>query len=265
LDVNENSGGDAKHPISLWKLDKLMQGELPEAEAAALMASVSDSPEAMRYLERYSGMRSASSWEKFRESSAGTGSRHSPSAPRDNLSWMHRLFPGAGGRGFAMAMACLVAVGIGTWTWHQSGAPRPGWHGSDAGDPGFRSKGAEAIRVRLIVQGAEVEAGEIASAKPGDTLGISYRSPTPVSAQIWYREEGGQAAPMTGKPGVLRWDPSTAFTRAQVRIILDGDWKRQTVWVIASPSDFSEAEALQAMDGKSIRPDLRADAFRLAR
>lgn len=51
--MNGNDGlGESAERISLWKLDQLMAGELPEREAEALRAAVSRSPEALAYLER---------------------------------------------------------------------------------------------------------------------------------------------------------------------------------------------------------------------
>jgi hypothetical protein len=255
--MNDESG--RPEGISLWTLDKLMNGDLPEAEAAALRERIARSPEAARYVETYSAMRADASLRK-----RVLPDRTSRTPGRQGI--FERMF-GSGSRNLGVAFASLLTVGIGAWIWHMQGNGIPGSRigATEAGIEahGMMPKGLEEVRVRVLIAGRGFEAGEVASARPGDTLGVEYRSPKRVVAQIWFREEGGSAQAMSGE-GSLSWPPAASWRPAPVRIVLEGAWRRQTVWVVTSFSAFTPAEAEKALEGGSERPDLRADAVRLA-
>ncbi|MDB5049009.1 MAG: hypothetical protein JWO30_2080 [Fibrobacteres bacterium] len=260
MNANEESGLGDHARISLWKLDKLMNGDLPESEAAALREAVSASPEARRYLEKYSSLRS----DRLPGNPAARSVRQTPVRPWAREGWERAkklLRPGNGRRGLGFALASLLMLGAGMWAWRLQGTGLSEGIGNGSH---LHPKGLEDILIHITIRGNEIEPGQVASAASGDTLGISYRSPNPVSAQIWFREEGGTAQAMTGADAAP-WPAAMGWRPAPVRIVLEGEWHRQMVWVITSFSAFSKAEGLQALDGKSPRANLRADAFRLTR
>ncbi|HKP98299.1 MAG TPA: hypothetical protein VJ385_21390 [Fibrobacteria bacterium] len=158
------------------------------------------------------------------------------------------------------ALATLLLAGTGMWALQLRGKGDPK---AEKAVVGFAPKGLEDVMVRILISGKEYEAGSVANAGPGETLGVAYRSPRIVSAQIWFLEEGGTPQAMSGE-GSLQWPAAPGWRPAPVRILLEGDWHRQTVWVITAFSAFTAAEALEAVAGKAPRADLHAHIFKLA-
>lgn len=256
-EFRENAGR-----ISLRQLDLLMAGELPEPVAAALRDAVSKSPEAIAYLEKYSHARSGLTLGKLRASVGKPDSwGHSLPAARRLLQRAGALLFPTGPRGLGFALGGLAIMGLGILTW-QSQNPDGGVRSEDGK---FQTKGLEGTVVRLVIRSAEIEPGELAQARPGDTLAVSYRSAKPVHAQIWYQEENGDPQAMSGDSATLDWGAAMGWRLAPERIVLDGDWKRQTVWVIWSQSPFSAGDAKKVLGGSQGRTDLHAEAFRLVK
>jgi hypothetical protein len=259
MNGNDEFREDAER-ISLRRLDLLMAGELPEADASALREAVSNSPEAILYLEKYSQARSGLTLGKLR-ASAGKPDPSGHPLPAARRLWQRfreLLFPAAP-RGLGFALGGLAIMGLGILTWqsqHSDGGIR-------SEDGKFQSKGLEGTAVRLVIRSAEIEPGELAQAKPGDTLAVSYRSAGPVRAQIWYQEDKGEPAAMSGESATLDWVAAMGWRLAPERIILDGEWKRQTVWVIWSEAPFTAEDAKKALAGSQGRSDLHAEVFRL--
>ena len=108
-------------------------------------------------------------------------------------------------------------------------------------------KGSGEAGFRLAIGGAEFDTGQLVSARNGDTLAIAYRSPGAVTAQVWYREEGGEPLPMSGAAAAVELVPAMGWRRMNERIVLDGEWKRQTVWVVWSPMPFTADQAKSAV------------------
>jgi hypothetical protein len=263
--VNGNEGfGEGPDRISLWKLDRLMQGDLPVPEAEALRAAVSRSPEALAYMQRNASLKSGLRIEGIR-SGASTGGSGRTTPPAENPGWIRirdflSLRSGVRGAGFACAFA--LALGIGLWTWRLQNAPPPL---SETALPGnYRIKGSGEAEFRILIRDTESDTGQLISARNGDTLGLSYRSARPVTAQVWYREEGGQALPMTGTAETIPLEPAMSWRQAGPRIVLEGDWNRQTVWVVWSAAPFTSEAARDALDGHAI-PELRIASFRMVR
>jgi hypothetical protein len=257
VNLNKMDGGEESAPgrISLRKLDQLLAGELPEAEAERLRAALADSPPASEFLAESANWHSRLSLEKILRSRRGVA----PWRDRAKRAWNFAMgvHSGAGVRriGFATAFLCVLGAGIWNYGLRELG-----------GDGRWRAKGGVEAGVRLSIQGTEYDSGQLVSAHSGDTLGVVYRSSVPLFAQIWYREEGGAAQPMEGLPGGSvdwSWPRTTGWRPAHSRIILDGNWRRQTVWVIWSPLDFTAEEAGKAIAGRSSRADLRLESFRL--
>jgi hypothetical protein len=163
-----------------------------------------------------------------------------------------------------MAFACAAALGIGLWTWQiRESAPDVI---TESGS-GYQAKGMDAPGIRLILKGSEYDTSDLVPSRSGDTLGFSYRSPFPISTQIWYREEGKAAEAMLGPSSISEWKTATGWRQATERVILEGQWKRQTLYVVWSRTGFSDEQARQALENggpADLGPDMHAKAFRLA-
>jgi hypothetical protein len=260
MNTGKEDEGEAEARLSLWRLEKLMNGDLPPAEAEALRESLSGSKEAAAYLAKYAALRSDLRRKEGR----------APNIREAWPAWARNVFPSRGHkrhhgtyRGFAWA--ALLAMGAGLVTWSLRQPPSRVSPASGLEDSSYQLKGPEAIRVRLQIGAVACNPGEVASAKPGDTLGITYRSPRPVLAGVWFLEEGGKPQAMTGPAGKKAWPIAMGWGPAPIRILLEGEWQRQTVWVLSSFSAFTTAEALQALQGGPHREDLWVDTFRLTR
>lgn len=264
MDAEESLNRNGPDRISLWKLDQLMNGDLPEAEAAALREEIAGSPEAFRYLETYSGAKTDLTLAGMGSRALNTRASNPESGIRRRLrsGWrgLGAVGNGPGGSRIRIALACCLALGLGIWTWSLNHSLPSEVHGH-----GMQPKGGESAKVRILIQGAAMESGEVATAGSGDTLGVTYRSPEPLTAQIWFREVGASPKPMTGAEGNLSWPAAMAWRPAPIRILLEGEWTRQTVWVILGSTPFTDEDAIRAMDGKPGRADLRAEAFRLVK
>ncbi len=292
--------------ISLWRLDQLLAGELPEAEAEALRAEIAKSDSLRAYMERQGQAKSGLTLEKIRAAIAKpastrvreetsvrpeteSGNHHGrlgmPTTRRvardriarnrvadESAAWWRSILPAPRGRaaydlttrGVALGFGFMLMLGLGIWTFQagqQAGYLRP------SENPGLTAKGAVQPGFRLDIAGTAYDAGQLAPARTGDTLGVRYRSAAPVFAQVWYQEENGKPARMTGNDSLadVAWAPATAWSPAPLRIVLEGDWKRQTVWIVWSGSDFTAGEALARLAGGSARANLRAEPFRLIR
>jgi hypothetical protein len=273
--VNGTDGlGEGSGRISLWKLDRLMQGDLPGPEADALRAAVSQSPEALAYLERNASLKSGLALQDIRFGASSGGSQRK-ARPAGNSGWIRvrdLLSLRSGMRGPGYAFAFVLALGIGVWTWRiqdiqdLQGAPaKVAVAVAETARPGnYSIKGSGEADFRITIRDTESDTGQLISARNGDTLGLNYRSARPVTAQIWYREEGRQALPMTGTAETIPLEAAMSWRPAGPRIVLEGDWNRQTVWVVWSAAPFTSEAAKGALDG-SANPALRIASFRMVR
>jgi hypothetical protein len=248
--------GEGGERISLWKLDQLMRGELPEGEAEALRAAVSRSPEALAYLERNGSLHSGLTLDRIR-SGAGPVSRKtaSPGLMDAFLSWSRTRSPG-------IALAFAMALGIGVWTWRAQPAPSGILESRPQGK--FQAKGAEHGEFRITARGAVYDTGQIISAANGDTLALEFRSPRPMSVQIWYLVEGGESRPMSGNTESVPLAAAMTWRAMGMNIVLEGKWDRQSVMVVSSESSFTTGRARSALGG-SPHTDLNIQAFRMIR
>jgi hypothetical protein len=271
----EPAGQNPGKTVSLWEIERFLLGELPGPEAEALRRKIDASPELKSYLEKARSeapKRTFADFQRFkaerlaresvmesRESAAEAGNARlaAPAAPRESFGlgdWMaglQKLFHGprlAYGFGFALL------VGLTLWTFH----PRQ----EAALESAHQAKGGDEMELLLKVGGQEVEAGESARARAGDTLSFLYRSPKAVHVQIGYREDGGDLVPFDPAGAAPSpWIPATRWTAAPQRILLEGAWKRQEVWVISGSRALSADEVKALVAGKP--GDGKAYVFRL--
>jgi hypothetical protein len=246
--------------VSLRKLDALLQGELPEAEAGALRAALEADPVAKVYLERQAALRSELSAHDLRAAIAkaearqgvrgllarllGSGPGASAARPRRSLSL-----------GIAGASLACLALGLTVWTGDL-------FRGSTK--EAYRAKGTRPAEVMLRLGGRDFAPGDLIPARAGDTLGFSYRADEPVHVQVWYQEDDKEPAPFAGAGGfVLPY--ASGWTEASRRILLEGAWIRQQVFILVSDRPLApEAAARAVRRGKGGKDDgVRVLAFRL--
>lgn len=254
--MNGSDGiGEGAERISLWKLDQLMKGDLPEGEAEALRAALSRSPEALAYLERKGSLRSGLTLDRIRSGARAVKRRdQAPGLLDAFFPWSRSQSPG-------IAIAFVMALGIGVWTWRAQQAPSP----IPEPQPGkFQTKGPENADFRIAIRGVAYDTGQIISAANGDTLGVEFRSPRPMAVQIWYQEEGGEARPMSGEAESAPLAAAMAWQAMGVSVILEGAWNRQSVIVISSASPFTVERARSVLGG-SHATDMGVHAFRMVR
>jgi hypothetical protein len=273
-----SSAGPGPH-ISLLQLDRLMAGDLPEAEALELRKAVAASPELQRYLSAYGGLESGMTLRQaLAKTPRAVAGRAHAGGKAGASDWISGVMGAFGSRKAGMALAFATVLGVGLWSWQARESARAVVDESGESASPYRAKGMDAPGIRLVVKGAEYETGDLIQARSGDTLGFAYRSPYPVRAQIWYREEGRAAEEMTGSQTLLEWKAAMGWRRTPENVILEGDWKRQIVWIVWSKSEFTAEQARQALEAAGAKGDkgsqgpddkdaagaVHAEAFRLA-
>jgi hypothetical protein len=246
--------------LSLRKIDSLLQGELPEAEAAALRARIDGDAEARAYLDRQTSLRSglteASLRAELRRRAPGKG-RTGPPIPAgwgDRLKRFRDGLSGARGQAAAVigALACLT-LGLTLWT---------GRIPQTTIQETYRSKGTSEVEVTLRHNGNEYAPGELISARTGDTLILTYRGEVSLRGQVWIQEDEGDPVPLQVRDFPL--PPVTAWTELPQRILLEGAWSRQQLWILLSPRTLGREAAKEAVSGGKIPEGARVLAYRLS-
>lgn len=267
-DMSED--GAAPGRLSLRQIDRLLLGQLPAAEAEALRKRLAEDPSAQAYLERQESLGSTRTLEDFRaelsrRSAGGQGSGLFAKVVARAAAWVgldadgpHHASPSHPSRqvlaygGFA-AFACLV-LGLTVWTGRLPGPAhdqvadlRPKGPGASGVLQGFQE--AEFL---LRYGGRDYAPGDLVPARAGDTLALSYRSGDSLQVQIWYQEDEGTPAPFSETLG-FALAPSPSWTEAPRRILLEGRWTRQRIWLVISDRALEREAAAE-----SVRASMRA-------
>src|SRR6187549_1039070 len=110
---------DARPPISMWKLDRLIAGELPEAEAAELRKRAASSPELQSYLDAAGSLKSRLTLEGIRKAAASPARSSGPARQASEPAFTDRLRERLRSLGYrpGAAFAFAAALGLGLWTW----------------------------------------------------------------------------------------------------------------------------------------------------
>ncbi|MDB5104838.1 MAG: hypothetical protein JWP91_2527 [Fibrobacteres bacterium] len=155
---------------------------------------------------------------------------------------------------YALAMTLVLGIGLLRFL-----------PGLGSTGPAHREKGGEAFEVLLRIGSHDLEPGETGLAADSDTLSFSYRSPGPRHVQVWYQEDEADLHPFPGREGPsLAWPAATRWTQPPQKILLKGNWKKQSVWVVASEAELSPAEAKAAIQGaKGAVPHATVVQFRM--
>jgi hypothetical protein len=260
MSASENPGENGRMDrLSLRKIDSLLLGELPEAEAAELRARIDGDPEARAYLEKQSALRSDLTEASLREMlarRAGAGRRSGFLLSGWGDRWPEIVGRLSGGRGQAAAvigaLACLT-LGLTLWT---------GRVPQTTIQEAYRSKGASAVEVAVRHHGNEYAPDELIPARSGDTLVLTYRGEVPLRGQIWIQEDEGEPTALQGRDFPL--PPVTAWTELPQRILLEGEWRRQQLWILLSPRVLDHDAAGEAVRGGRAPEGVRVFAYRLS-
>jgi hypothetical protein len=258
-------GSEEESKIPLWKIDSLFLGELSTEEEALLRRNLDRQGFGQEHLDKKAGQRPLRTWEDLRArlespdnakgaAAPATGKPLRPSESRPLRPARHRARRNP--VRFAFAGLILIAAGAGLWKYSLEGHP---WEGEGVS----RSKGGEAA-FALAINGETANGKETFPARAGDTLSIRYRSGSPLYVQIWFREEEGGPKPFPGPEGAdALWPASPQWRSASRRILLDGGWMRQEIWILYSDSPFGDEEALTAIQGRG-EEKIRARRFHLS-
>jgi len=245
--------------ISLRKIDSLLNGELEEEESRRLREQISASPKTKAYFDRQMNLRSDLTWSKLSRAVEADGQ----SGPQGWIRRLSRLALGPVGPGWrrpALASGAFALLALGT-VWWQARDP-----GERADRARFSAKGSRFAEAQLQVRGQGYPAGALIDAGPGDTLSILYRSADTVYAQVWYREEGGELRSFDGKaPRGFALPPVTAWTQAPQRVLLEGTWRRQEVWIALSHGNSEIEQVKKAIRSGQDGNGIQVLVFRFAR
>lgn len=233
--------------ISLWRIDRFLRGELSEPEAALVRDEIENSSELKDYVRKFGEERSSLSLDRIL---SGIPAKAVPAEGGPFRALGHILsqlfrFP------LPVAALAMLMIGVGLWSFRMEPAPAA-LH---------QAKGSEKPQVRMLIRGQELRSAESVEAGPGDTLALSYLSPFPVHAQIWYREEDREAMPMSRD---LEWPATTSWRQSPHQVVLEGEWSRQVVWVVLSRSPLDESQVEAALGGNPP-PGVQAEVFRIVR
>lgn len=233
--------------ISLWRVDRFLRGELPESEAVLVRDEIENSSELKEYVRKYGEERSSLTLDRIL---SGLPAKAAPAegGPFRALGEIFSLlfrFP------VPVAALAMLMIGAGLWSLRMEPAPASLHQAKGSGKP----------QVRMLIRGQELGPAESVDAGPGDTLALSYLSPVPLHAQIWYREEDREPMPMSRD---LEWPATTSWRKSPHQVVLEGEWSRQAVWVVLSRSPLEKSQVEAALGGNPP-PGVQAEVFRIVR
>jgi hypothetical protein len=100
-----------------------------------------------------------------------------------------------------------------------------------------------------------------------DTVRFWYRSSQAKFVQLWYQEDKGAIAPFPGSGDkAAAWAGNTKWSLAPKKILLGGEWSRQSLFVVSADRALSPSEAGAAISaGASGSSSIQVATFRLTR
>lgn len=267
MDADQAGGNGPRKTVSLWDIERLLLGELRGEEAEAVRRAVDASPELRGYLERMEHEAPRRTLEDLRRlhadrRAAGAGvedSRAGKPAGGRSASRSPGTFPwpGPGVWRPALAFCAMLLAAAVVWRF-QDGGPRPG---DGAAYQSKGGKGRDSLEVRLSLGGRTIQPGDTATARNGDTLAFLYRAPHPVDVRLFYQEDGADPMPADVGTALRTWPAATRWTPAPRRMLLEGNWRRQAIWIVAGDTaraaEAVAAAAAAASKGGPADPRIR--------
>lgn len=269
MDANSSRMDGPEEPVSYWEIERYLLGQLDGDAMQAFRGKLAASAELRAKVETMQDLRPARTFADLKALKARrereawrTNDASRPAAPSGGpVSFWTRLrdFPLFRPRPvFALLVAFAATAGLIRYL--------------DPGSPGgYQAKGGEQTELLIRIGGMEYDPGEMAAARPGDTLAFVYRAPRPTWVWLAYREDGGEVDFFAGADSPVEpWGAATRWTASPRRILLEGEWERQDILVLVSPHPLARERVLDllAADRLPTRDSvagLRAFAFRLAR
>lgn len=251
-DTERPGGAEAsKARISLFSLEKQLLGELSPKQSAALGNEVRTNPELSAYIENLKRRESPLDWIRVQRR---LDQRESLKESDSFLAVMARrldaLFPKPTHPKLAWAgvLGLLFIFLVPALLFPKRVAE-------------LRSKGGGRPEIVLEAGDAKMLPGESGNVESGDVMIFSYRSNKPIYTQIWYTEDGGKPSVFEGrKDNSLFWPATSGWSKAPQRIVLEGNWKRQRIVVLASPNAIPMDRADRILSG-SEKSHKHVDVF----
>lgn len=240
----ENASG----AVSFLRMEKLLLGEASPRERAALEQELAADPARAAYFRKMRETRIPMDWDHLcaklnpspRRVAAADGRKRGPFA-KPIAAWLNSILPFPSRSAMALTAAfaaLLVALPVSWMAAHR--------------EPTLRFKGAAAPEISIEVAGTRVAPGQTRHVTPGEILTFAYRSVKPLYAQIWYSEDDGAPVRFEGKDETsLFWSPASAWQTAPQRIRLEGDWRTQRIFILASPKPVSGEDARRILTGNA--------------
>lgn len=262
MDSGKPGGKGSRKAVSLWDIERLLLGELRGEEADAVRRTIEASPELKTYLKRMeheAPRRTLEDLRRLRADRLAVGTRAGEPPGRSAGARERGTLPFRMPAFWRPAMALCVVLLAGAVVWRFQG------DGLDSdGIPAYRGKGGDSLEIRLRVGGRTVLPGDTAAAQNGDTLEFLYRSPRPVNVLVFYQEDDADPVSVgDGKVASQAWPVATRWTPVAERMLLEGDWTRQAIWiVVGDTAGAAEAVAAAAKGGRGPA-DTRVRVFHL--
>lgn len=253
--------------LSHWEIERLLRGDLTEREAENLRARISASPELTRYFDSLRNEAPARTFADLRAKASRAGApQRLPAAPVRSAQggrnlwaeWGERLLRGTGPR-LAFGAALVLLIGVSIRTLRPSPAePAPG---------AYAAKGDDGFEVVLRIGGSDLEPDVTRQVSGADTVRVLYRGTQARFVQLWYQEDDGAIAPFPGNGDqAAPWAGSPKWSLAPKKILLAGEWARQSIFVVSSDRPLSPSQAGAAISPDSPRkPSIQVARFRLMR
>lgn len=211
--------------VSLFMIDRLMHNDLGDSERQELEKKIEQNQELKDYIQQHSDLHSNLQFSKLQER---INNGNSISRFCQYLGQKIRLFfhPPVMST-VVVATLLLMLAGVSFIVQHNNQQHYLG------------VKGESAYEVQLLIKGKLYSKDQVIRVADNDTLSFLYRSPQKIYVMFLYSEDDGAVKSFMVTNDHLVWTPTIAESIAPVSILLEGTWKKQVVWVIASSKKMS--------------------------
>jgi hypothetical protein len=245
MGMSGEHGQDGAEPgkLSHWEVERYLRGELPPGDAEPILARLRTDPAFAHWMESmrqevpqrdYGDLRrkmQAGAPNRGRTSAAGMAARL--------FTTVHARLPLP--RAAVPAFGAIVLV-VGAMLWMRTLLPTTG--------ETYAAKGGTGVEIRLMAGEVELARDSLHTVAGGDTLAFWYRSAKPVHVQFWYREDGHAPEPFRGaSASAAPWPAAQRWTGPAKRSVLEGNWSRQDLIVVASECSLTPETARARIQG----------------